>query len=165
MAQQDRPFEILRQRLRQITDDPVDQSDLDYQAEQIIATIKLRTQRGNYLTSQTGGRSEPRTQYSPGHAKKRQAIGLPIDRVTLFMGEVGVLEAIHSRTTTNSIEVGYITGLSEARAKEIGEYLNTLGAGVNRVTYQHIGLTQAEEEQLRESLVGHVREKVQRIFR
>lgn len=152
-------LEELRGKLSRVERQAVRQSDTDYVAEQIRTAILLRTQRGEFLSDSTG------TGYSDGHKRRREKLGLQTSRVDLFMGQVGVLESLRARSGETGggnvvIETGYIAGLSEARAAEIGKYLDTQGAGKNRITYKHIGLTSGEQtsvlEQLKQRILNHL---------
>lgn len=156
-------LEALRQKLRNIQTQAIRQGDADSVAENIGATILLRVRRGTYLTP--GGGTRQANTYSKGHERRRAKLGLPTTPVSLFMGQVGVLEALRARSRQApggkvAIEAGYLPGISEARATEIAEYLNTKGAGKNRVTYKFIGLTNPEQsrilDNLRQRILGHL---------
>lgn len=152
------PLDRLIHALEHAVQNSVRQADTDAVAARVIATIQLRTSRGMFLTQ--GGSSEPRTYKSESHKKKRAKLNLPIDRVTLVMGKVGVLEAMAARSRFSSgevsIEVGYLDGLSEARAKEIAGYLDNEGAGKNKVTYPFVGITSAEEDHVVRALATRI---------
>jgi hypothetical protein len=147
-------------------DDAVKTQDTEYVAEEVRNAIQLRTARGQFLTE--GGGTESRTKYSKGHEKKRARLGLPIDRVTLFMGSVGVLEAMRARSQFRAgevtIDVGYISGLSEERAMEIAGYLDNEGAGINHVTYPFVGLANEEESQILRALSARLGGNIQTTF-
>ena len=127
--------------------DTLTEADLKEIAEMGLSIIKLRTRRGKYLPG-----SKSPAAYSPGHARVRRKLGLPTNRVTLFMGEVGVLEGIKTRVKSEggeiSAEIGYIEGKTEQEALQIGRWLDTEGAGVNKVRYRHIGFTSSERDRL-----------------
>lgn len=152
------PLDRLIHAIEHAVENAVKQSDTDAVAAQVMASIQLRTSRGMFLTD--GGGSEPRTYLSESHKKKRARLNLPTDRVTLFMGKVGVLKAMASRSTFNagevSIEVGYIDGLSESRAAEIAGYLDNEGAGKNHITYPFVGVTDAEEDNVIRALAVRI---------
>lgn len=142
----------IQQRLESAVADAVTQSDIDFVTEGIITAIKLRSRRGEYLTAASGGGTYKPAGYTKGHERARRKLGLPVDRVTLFMGQVGVLESIKGtgRQTAGgtAIEVGYLSGISEARAAEIGAWLDSEGAGTKGKTYKHIGLSSGEENKI-----------------
>jgi hypothetical protein len=152
------PIGRLIHALDHAVEQAVKQSDTDAVAAQVMTAIQLRTSRGIFLTE--GGGTEPRTYKSESHKKKRAKLNLPIDRVTLFMGRVGVLESMAAQSRFNSgevsITVGYIDGLSEARASEIAGYLDTEGAGKNKVTYPFVGITSAEEDNIVAALAARI---------
>lgn len=146
-------FDLNEQSLRSVLDslrtavsDALKEDDLQYLAEMGIAMIKLRTQRGNYLPG-----SKSPAQYSDGHRRVRERLGLPTNRVTLFMGKIGVLEGIKEKTFSKSDEVGFEIGYlqsTEAQARRIGGYLDSEGVGVNKIRYRHIGFTDGERDRL-----------------
>lgn len=156
-------LETIRQKLLAIRQQAVRQSDTDAVAENIRGTILLRVRQGQYLTP--GGGTRQANQYSKGHERKRAKLGLPTSPVSLFMGQVGVLEAFRARSRQDaagkvSIEAGYLPGISEARASEIAGYLNTQGVGKNRITYRFVGLTTGEQSRiladLRRRIQAHI---------
>jgi hypothetical protein len=142
--------------LKTTVEDALKRDDLEDIAETGLTMIKLRTQRGNFLEG-----SKTPARYSPGHARIRRSMGLPVNLVTLFMGEVGVLEGIKTRTTSRkgdiSIEIGYLS-TTEANAREIGGYLDEEGVGVNKIRYRHIGFTDSERKRLIQLAKDRMRE-------
>lgn len=156
----------IEKNLKSAVDDSVKQKDIDYAGAQIQSIILLRANRGMYLNQTTGGSASKRQYKSESYKKKRAKRGLPTDRVTLFYGSVGVLEGMRYRGKVRqgevALEVGYLPGLSEARATEIAGYLNDTGAGINHVIYRYIGLTSAEErsviDKLRRRIAGNIQD-------
>lgn len=145
-------FDQIVDRLKASVDDSVKTKDVKYTGAQIMSIIQLRSSRGKYLTHKFGGSAQSRKYKSESHKKKRAKIGLPIDRVTLFMGKVGVLEAMRVRASVRNgdveLEAGYLDGLSEDRAMEIAGYLTDQGVGINKVLYRFVGLTKQEEDNI-----------------
>lgn len=133
--------------LRTAVSDTLKESDLKEIAEMGLSIIKLRTRRGEYLPG-----SKSPAKYSKGHARVRANLGLPTNRVTLFMGNVGVLEGIKTNVKSEggniTAQIGYIRGKTEQEALQIGRWLDTEGAGVNKVRYRHIGFTQGERDRI-----------------
>ena len=152
------PLDRLIHALESAVDNAVKKGDTDYVADNVRRTILMRTRRGEFLNGSGG--LEKRSYKSESHKKKRAKLGLPIDRVTLFMGRVGVLEAMRARSSFRAgqvtIEAGFLAGLSEARATEIAGYLDREGAGINHVTYPFVGLTEAEEEKIVQALAARI---------
>jgi len=142
-------FDRIVGRLSTSVDDAVKTEDVNYAGAQMMSIMQLRSSRGKYLDKQTGGTARSRKYKSESHKKKRAKIGLPIDRVTLFMGQIGVLEAMRVRAAVRNgdveLEVGFLEGLSEDRAMEIAGYLTDQGVGINKVLYRFVGLTRQEE--------------------
>ena len=161
-------FDEIVNSLQSAVDDSVKTEDANFVGAQIMAIINLRSSRGKYLDKPTGGTSRKRTYKSESHKKKRAKLGLPIDRVTLFMGKVGVLEALRVRGFVRGadlhLEVGYISGLSEDRASEIAGYLTDQGAGKNKVLYRFLGLTKTEEGQVIGALSPRIGANIQSNF-
>jgi len=58
------------------------------------------------------------------------------------------------------VEAGYIDGLSETRAREIAQYMNKDGIGVNRVRYRYIGLDGSEEERIVQALRRRMKKNI-----
>lgn len=149
-------FDQIVDRLKSSVDDSVKTDDVNYAGAQMISIMQLRSAQGKYLTKQTGGSARKRTYKSKSHKKKRAKMGLPIDRVTLFMGKVGVLEAMRFRAKVRNgdvnLEAGYFDGLSEDRAMEIAGYLTDQGVGINKVLYRFVGLTANEEDRIVKAL-------------
>ena len=147
---EERALNEIVDRLKSSVDDAVKTDDVNYAGAQMMSIMQLRSSRGKYLTE--GGAARSRTYKSESHKKKRAKIGLPIDRVTLFMGKVGVLEAMRVRARVRNgnvnLEVGYLDGLSEDRAMEIAGYLNDQGVGINKVLYRFVGLVKSEEDRI-----------------
>ena len=137
--------------LENASDDRFLKPHLDATGAQIQSIILLRTARGKFLPG-----SKMPAQYSAGHAKRRERLGLATDKVSLFMGQGGMLEAMGTRVVRVggkiSLDVGYIPGISESGASEIAGYLNTEGAGKNKVKYTFIGLTGRETNTVTERL-------------
>ncbi len=152
------PLERLTLALHTAVERSLNQSDTDFVAARIQTAILLRTSRGEFLDG-SGGTTKPQYR-SESHKKKRAKLGLPIDRVTLFMGRVGVLEAMRARGVITPggarIQIGYLAGLSEERAAEIAGYLDRQGAGKNKITFPFLGLTAAEERQVTAALAARV---------
>jgi len=157
----------VEQNLRSAIDDAMKKRDLDRAGAQIQSIILLRTRRGEYLTEARGGSAERRQYRSESWKKKRASQGLPTDRVTLFFGDGGLLEALKVQASIRRgevrIDVGYIPGLSEARASEIARYMNEQGVGVNRVLYRYVGLTMQEEKTvidgLRKTVIANIQKQ------
>jgi hypothetical protein len=153
---EERALNEIVDRLKSSLDDAVKTDDVNYAGAQMMSIMQLRSSQGKYLDKQTGGSARRRTYKSESHKKKRARIGLPIDRVTLFMGKVGVLEAMRVRARVRNgdvnLEVGYLDGLSEDRAMEIAGYLTDQGVGVNKVLYRFVGLTANEEDRIVKAL-------------
>jgi hypothetical protein len=160
------PYDRLIQALEQVQKHAVKQADADYVSSQALAMILMRTRRGQFLTAGSG--TETRSSYSAGHKRKRQKLGLTISPVNLFMGEVGVLESIKSRNLFHdlgvTLQIGYLSGISEAAAKEIGGYLDTYGVGRNRVKFKHIGFTETEENRIVQFLAERVKNNISGAF-
>lgn len=146
----------ITRKLKSAVDDAVKQKDIDYAGAQIQQIILMRTSRGKYLTKQYGGTAQKRQYKSESWKRKRAKRGLPTDRVTLFFGQLGLLEGMRYQGKVSegevTLEVGYIPGLSEARAREIAGYMNDEGVGINHVIYRYIGLTRAEEQSVLSAL-------------
>lgn len=154
----------ITRKLKTAVDDAVKQKDIDYAGAQIQQIILLRTNRGKYLTKQYGGTSQKRQYKSESWKRKRAKRGLPIDRVTLFYGSVGLLEAMRYKGKVREgeveLEVGYIPGKSESAATTLAGYMNEEGVGINHVLYRYIGLTKSEEQQVIRSLRKRVEENI-----
>lgn len=144
--------------LESAIDDAVKTKDLQAVATRIQSIILLRTSQGEYLTG-SGGKKRRRYR-SESHKQKRAALGLPTDRVTLFFGELGLLEALRARGRQvlgkPTIEVGYLAGLSESKATEIAGYMNEQGVGRNRIKYRYVGLTEREKDTVINFLRGRI---------
>lgn len=155
----------IQKSLESAVDDALTQKDMDSVASQMLATILLRTSRGRFLTSKTGGREEVRTYRSESWKKKRAAKGLQTGRVNLFFGEGGLLEAMRAKGRSVGgdieLEAGYIQGMSEQRAAEIARYMNDTGIGKSRVIYRYIGFTNAEENRIVTALRNRIRKNIQ----
>lgn len=156
------PFDRLLAALESSSEQAIRDSDADAVGAAVQGMILLRTRRGEFLNT-TGAR------YSPGHAKRRAAIGLQTARVDLFMGNIGVLESIRTMTDAGQtgvrIQTGYLQGLSESRAAEIGRYLDTTGIGKSGKTYKHIGLSQREEDRIVDFIRKRVEANIRRYFK
>lgn len=159
----------ITRKLKTAVDDSVKQKDIDYAGSQIQSIILLRTSRGQYLDKQYGGTASKRTYKSESWKKKRASRGLPTDRVTLFFGQIGLLEAMRYKGKVSEGEVtlgvGYIPGLSEARATEIAGYMNDEGVGINHVIYRYVGLTSAEERSVISALSKRVAKNITEDFK
>jgi len=177
--------DLITKKLKSAVDDSVKQSDIDYAGAQIQQIILLRTSRGKYLTSKTGGTAQKRTYKSDSWKRKRAKKGLPTDRVTLFYGgggaeveeskdtdrlnhQGGLLEAMAYTGKVSegevTLDVGYIPGRSEAAATTLAGYMNDEGVGINHVLYRYIGLTKSEEQQVIKSLRKRVAKNIQDEF-
>lgn len=151
-------YRKVKRRLETAVDDAVKTKDLQGAAARVQSIILLRTNRGRYLTE--SGTLEKRTYQSASHKKKREEMGLPTNRVTLFMGRVGLLEAMIARGKMSggkpTIEIGYFAGLSEQKAIEIARYMNKEGAGKNHIKYIYVGLTDDETDTVIKYLRGRI---------
>ena len=152
----------VKQSLASAVDDAVTQSDIDYAGSQILSTILMRTRNGRFIND--SGRLETRRYISESWKKQRRKKGLQTRHVSLFYGEGGLLEAmrVRGRAVQGDIEVeaGYIDGLSETRAREIAQYMNKDGIGVNRVRYRYIGLDGSEEERIVQALRRRMKKNI-----
>lgn len=159
----------VQRAVRDAAVDAVRTKDVNYAGAQIMSIIQLRSARGAYLTKATGGTARRRRYKSESHKKKRAKLGLPTDRVTLYMGRVGVLEAMRVRAKSRgeniTLDVGYIDGLSESRAKEIASYLTEEGAGINKVLYRFVGLTTGEESRIVRALSKRIAGNITESFK
>lgn len=153
-------FDQIIERLQTSVDDSVKTEDVNFTGAQMMSIMQLRSSRGKYLTEKTGGSAQSRKYKSESHKKKRARLGLPTNKVTLFMGRVGVLEAMRVRASVRSgnveLEVGYLDGLSEERAMEIAGYLTDQGVGINKVLYRFVGLTRQEESNVLRMLTPRI---------
>jgi hypothetical protein len=152
----------VQKNLISAVDDSVKQSDIDYVGQQILTTILMRTRRGRFFSD--SGSLEKRRYKSESWKKQRRKKGLQTSHVSLFYGEGGLLEAmrVRGRAVQGDIEVeaGYIDGLSETRAREIAQYMNKDGIGVNRVRYRYIRLHGSEEERIFKALRRRMKKNI-----
>jgi len=150
----------VKKRLEVAVKDALTEKDAKAIMAEVQGIILLRTRKGKFLEG-----SKTPAKYSAGHARLRKKLGLPTERVTLFMGDVGVLESIKGKAESNNteltLEVGYLEN-SEARARQIGIWLDDEGAGKTKVRYRHIGLTDAESDRVISNLKTRIGKSINR---
>lgn len=151
-------YKKVKEALHSAVDDAVKTKDLQALSVRVQNMILLRTQRGQFLDG-SGGKSKRRYQ-SESYKAKRAGRGLTTSHVTLFFGEIGLLEAMVARGKMKlgkpTIEVGYFSGMSEQKAREIAGYMNKEGVGKNKVLYKFVGLTDDERQTAIDFLRGRV---------
>jgi len=113
-----------------------------------IRIIKKRTREGRQIGGLPfkGGQG-----YSDGHEKKRREAGLPVDRINLEFNDYnGMLQHI-DHIVFNDLS-GAEVDIYDAQRRKIAYYLNTAGAGKNKIKFPFFGLS-AEETKLIGGLV------------
>ena len=98
--------------------------------------------------------------FEGGYKQLRALKGLPTGHVDLYETG-GMLAGLRSRAETDddgnlNMEAGYIKGLSPARAIELANYHNRLGAGKAETIRKFVGLTDPEADDILDDLENDI---------
>lgn len=127
-----------------------------------VRRIQSRTRRGvdfegrPFVSAPTAEAGSP---YSPGHRSRREAKGLPVDKVNLQM----TLYGGSMQTFTHTVAADFSSvalGFESARAERIMRFHNVDGAGRSRVIRQNIRLSGKDITDIEALVEDHVRDLI-----
>lgn len=102
--------------------------------------------------------------FEGGYKQLREMKGLQTGHVDLY-DTGGMLQGMRGRAETGTdgtldLEVGYIEGLSPARAIELANYHNRLGAGKAETIRKFVGLTTEENKNVLDNLEADIKRRL-----